>query len=147
MTERAGEPMVLRGVLPNVLRGLLLGLVLVDAALLGVLEMMFTPVYLGAVPVPVGALLALVSTPGLVWLAADVSDSPVVLGAPVAGWLLAIALLGLTGPGADVLLPLTWQSALLLAAGLGAGWWTVRRALEEGRAFAQVPADPAAPGG
>jgi hypothetical protein len=43
--------------------------------------------------------------------------------------LLAVGVLGVGGPGGDVLLPATWQSALLVFGGLFAGLLALRRVL------------------
>ncbi len=119
---------------------LVLALLLVDAALLAAGELMFQPLYLGAVPAPIGTLAALLTMPWLVREAAEVDPAALVAGAPVLVWLLVVGVLGLGGPGGDVLLPATWQSLLLVVAGLGAGLVTLRRALRRG------PGGPTGPG-
>lgn len=104
----------------------LLAVLLIDAAVLGAVELMFEPMYVGAVPVPIGALAAALTLPWLVRQAAEVNPAPAVAGAPVLVWLLVVGILGLDGPGGDVLLPATWQSVLLVVAGLGAGLLSLR---------------------
>jgi len=47
-------------------------------------------------------------------------------------WALTVGILGLTGPGGDVLLPVTWQSVLLCGGGLAAGIFALRRSDEFG---------------
>ncbi|NMI00698.1 hypothetical protein [Pseudonocardia acidicola] len=123
------------------MRILLLALLLVDSALLAAGELMFQPLYLGAVPAPIGTLAVLLTMPWLVRSAALVAPTPGVAGSPVLIWLLVVGVLGLGGPGGDVLLPATWQSLLLVVAGLGAGLLTLRRVLDAGYA------DRAADGG
>lgn len=123
------------------MRILLLALLLVDSALLAAGELMFQPLYLGAVPAPIGTLAVLLTMPWLVRSAALVAPTPGVAGSPVLIWLLVVGVLGLGGPGGDVLLPATWQSLLLIVAGLGAGLLTLRRVLDAGYA------DRAADGG
>jgi hypothetical protein len=50
--------------------------------------------------------------------------------------------LGLAGPGGDVMLPETWQSLLLLVAALLAGLLTLRRVLDESYAAADGETKP-----
>lgn len=117
---------------PHVLDTPLLGLLTFDAALLGAFALVFTPLYVGAVPLPMGALLAALILPWLVLRAGEVDPHPGVAGTPVLTWLLVVGVLGLTGPGDDVLLPPTWQSLVLVVGGLGTGLLAVRRVLTEG---------------
>ncbi|MGI9000054.1 MAG: hypothetical protein ACR2GH_00125 [Pseudonocardia sp.] len=102
-----------------------LGLLVVDGALLGAFGLVFTPLYAGAVPVPMGALLSILILPWLVRRAGEIDERPTRAGAPLAAWVLVVGVLGFAGPGGDVMLPSTWQSLLLLTGGLGAGLWTL----------------------
>lgn len=104
----------------------LVALLAADGALLGAFGVAFTPLYVGAVPAPIGAALAVLVLPWLVLEAGDLDPRPSVAGAPLWAWLATVAALGLLGPGGDVLLPATWQSLLLVAGGLGAGLYTLR---------------------
>lgn len=110
----------------------LLTLLTVNGALVGAFGLLFTPLYLGEVPVPVGALLSIVVLPWLVTMAGELDPRPAVAGAPLAAWLIVIGVLGFLGPGGDVLLPSTWQSMLLIVGGLGAGLWGLRGVLTGG---------------
>jgi hypothetical protein len=67
--------------------------------------------------------------PWLVLRAGELDPRPGVAGAPLVAWVLAVGVLGFGGPGGDVLLPTTWQSLLLVAGGLGAGLWALRKVL------------------
>lgn len=107
----------------------LLALLVVDGLLLGAIGLALTPMYAGAVPTPVGALLSIGLVPWLVLRAGELDARPAVAGAPLLAWLLAVGVLGVGGPGGDVLLPATWQSALLVFGGLFAGLWALRRVL------------------
>lgn len=107
-------------------RGLLTLLVL-DGALLGVVGLAFTPLYLGVLPVPLGAVASILLLPWLVGRAGELDIRPGLVGAPLIAWAIMVGTLGLLGPGGDVLLPVTWQSLLLLFGGLGAGLWRLRR--------------------
>lgn len=107
--------------------GALLGLLVFDGVLLGLAGLAFTPFYVGAVPVPLGAFASIVLLPWLVGRAGEVTARPGWAAAPMTAWALTIGVLGLAGPGGDVLLPTSWQSLLLMFGGLGAGLWRLRR--------------------
>jgi hypothetical protein len=98
-------------------RGVLLVLVL-DAVLLAVLELLFLPLRIGGVAMPVTAVLAAVSTPWLVHSAAALGGPARVAAVPLVAWVVALLVFGVAGPGGDVLLPANWRSMLLLGAGI-----------------------------
>jgi hypothetical protein len=89
-----------------------------DAVALAAVELAYLPLRVGAVPLPITILLAAVSTPWLVRRAAELGGPRSVAAVPLVAWLLALGVLGVAGPGGDVLLPADWRSALLLAGGL-----------------------------
>ncbi|HEY0640054.1 MAG TPA: hypothetical protein VGD67_20655, partial [Pseudonocardiaceae bacterium] len=103
-------------------RRLLLVLLLVDAVLLGVLELFFLPLRLpaeqGGYMLPVSLLLAALTMPLLVRAAADLGTGLAVAGAPLATWLVTVLALGVLGPGGDSLLPSDLRPIGLLAAGV-----------------------------
>lgn len=103
-----------------------LGLLILDGALLGAFGLAFTPLHIGAVPVPLGAVLSILILPWLVARAAETDPRPALAASPLVAWLVVVCGLGLAGPGGDVLLPATWQSALLFVGGLAAGLWALR---------------------
>jgi hypothetical protein len=107
-------------------KGLLLAVLLINSALLAALELMLQLLYVGPVPAPVGTVVALLTMPWLVRAAGETASSPVVAGLPILVWLLVVGVLGAGGPGADVLLPANFQSALLVVAALGAGLYALR---------------------
>lgn len=104
---------------------LFLALLVLDAVVLGMLELMFLPLSfdgyllpnLDGFPLPLMPLLAAVTTPLLVSLAGKLSSRLVVAGAPLAAWIVTIAVVGMFGPGGDVLLTADWRSLLLFACG------------------------------
>jgi hypothetical protein len=108
-------------------------LLVVDGGLLGAFGLAFTPLYWGGVPVPAGALLSIILLPWLVRRAGEIDPGPSMAGAPLWAWLIVVMVLGLGGPGGDTLLPLTWQSLLLVGGGLGAGLFALRGVLEASR--------------
>ena len=89
-----------------------------DAVALAAVELAYLPLRVGAVPLPITILLAAVSTPWLVRSAAELGGPRSVAAVPLVVWLLTLGVLGVAGPGGDVLLPADWRSALLLAGGL-----------------------------
>ncbi|MDT7580603.1 MAG: hypothetical protein QOK35_1867 [Pseudonocardiales bacterium] len=114
----------------------LFGLLVLDGLLLGAIGLVLTPMYVGSVPAPVGAVLSILVLPWLVLRAGEIDPRPGVAGAPLLTWLLAVGGLGIGGPGGDVILPATWQSALLAFGGLFAGLLALRRVLIGGTAWA-----------
>lgn len=118
---------------PDPVDQLLLTLLLVNAVLLAALELFFLPLRLdgrllpelGFVPVPLSLLLAAISTPWLVAqtgrLAAKMGASVWFAAVPLGLWLLTVVVLGLTGPGGDVVMPQDWRGIGLLAAGMVPG--------------------------
>jgi len=97
---------------------------------LAAMELLLQPLYVGPVPVPVGTVLVLFTLPLLIHLASDVAHAAAVVASPLVVWVLAVLVLGFAGPGGDVLLPTTWQSLLLLVAGVLSGLVRTRRVLE-----------------
>ncbi|MFN2479124.1 MAG: hypothetical protein ABR615_08125 [Pseudonocardiaceae bacterium] len=102
-----------------------------DALALATVELLYLPLRVGAVPLPITIALAAVSTPWLVRTAAELGGRRAVASIPLAIWVLTLGVLGFGGPGGDVLLPADLRSALLLGAGL------VPAAVVLGRAFAR----------
>jgi hypothetical protein len=99
----------------------LLGLLIIDAVLLSVFGLATNPSYIGTVPAPVGALITIGLLPWLVRRAAELTVNPLLSAAPLWVWAIVTGVVGVLGPGGDVLLPVTWQSLLLMFGGMGAG--------------------------
>lgn len=104
---------------------------LFDAVALATVELLYLPLRVGAAPFPITILLAAVSTPWLVRSAAELGGPRIVAAVPLVVWLLAVGVLGVGGPGGDVLLAGDWRSGLLLAGG------TLPAAVALGRAMAR----------
>ncbi len=102
-----------------------LALLVVDAILTGAVGLAFTPLYIGAVPVPLGVALSVLVLPWLVLRAGEIDRR--FAGAPVLVWFATVGVLGLAGPGGDVLLTGSWPSLLLVVGGVGAGLWGLHR--------------------
>jgi len=113
----------------RVVAGLVLLVLLVDAVLLAAVELLYLPLRIGPVPVPITILLAAVTTPWLVRSAARLGGGGVVAAAPLVTWVLGVLVLGMAGPGGDVLLPVHWRSVVLLGAGMFPGAVALGRSL------------------
>ncbi|GAA5124907.1 hypothetical protein [Pseudonocardia adelaidensis] len=108
----------------------LLVLLVVDGLLLGAFGLMFTPLYTNGIPVPMGVVLSVLVLPWLVRQAGEIDPRPAVAGAPLTAWVVAVAVLGLFGPGGDSMLLANWQSLALAVGGIGAGLWGLRAVME-----------------
>lgn len=96
-----------------------LALLLFDAVLLALFNLWYLPLYLGSVPFPVVALLAAVVLPLLVTRAGKLFPSTIAAASPLVVWLLVVLLVGVAGPGGDVVFGARmWRPLLLLALGL-----------------------------
>ena len=97
---------------------LVFGLLLVDAVLLAVLELMYLPLRIGSVQFPITAAVAAVTTPLLVSAAGRLSSHRGVAAAPMVVWFVTAFAFGGFGPGGDmVLLGNDWRTLLLLVGG------------------------------
>jgi hypothetical protein len=121
-----------------VVSGLVLVALLVDAVLLAAVELLYLPLWIGAVPFPITILLAAVTTPWLVRSAARLGGGGLVAASPLVVWVLGVLVLGVAGPGGDVLLPARWQSLALLGGGMFPG------AVALGRSLAPLGPSPGA---
>ncbi|MGI5127580.1 hypothetical protein ACQEVB_12280 [Pseudonocardia sp. CA-107938] len=110
-------------------------------AVLGAFGLLFTPQYAGAIPVPLGIVVTLLSLPWLVRASGELDPRPLPAAVPLIGWVVAVLGLTLFGPGGDVMLPLTWQSLLFLCVGLGSGLWALRSVLLEENGPPYTPSD------
>ena len=80
-----------------------LTLLAVDGVLSAVAGALLLPVYLGAVPLPVSALLCGLLNGALVWAAAQWTTSKSLAALPLWTWLATVAAFTLGGPGGDVI--------------------------------------------
>ncbi|WP_086819524.1 hypothetical protein [Allokutzneria sp. NRRL B-24872] len=100
---------------------------LVDAVLLAVAELAFLPLRVRDLapgigvdanwPLPLSVIVAGLTTPLLVKLAAGLSTRLSVAAAPLLVWLLAVIGFGIAGPGGDLLLTNDWRPLAMLAVG------------------------------
>ena len=63
---------------------------------------LFLPLYIGAVPFPISALVSGLLNAALVWAALQWTSSPRLAALPLWTWLLTVAALSLGGPGDDI---------------------------------------------
>lgn len=99
-------------------------MLVLDTILLATLELFFLPLRLdgtllprlGWIPVPLTVILAVVTTPLLVSRAGRLVH-PKAAFAPLLVWVLTVVVLGLSGPGGDLVLVQDWRALLLLAGG------------------------------
>ncbi|SHG33772.1 hypothetical protein [Streptoalloteichus hindustanus] len=112
---------------------LLLAVLVADAIVLAGLELLFLPLRVADLvpsgapgwlpasvvswPLPVSAVVALLTTPWLVRTAASLRPSLGVAGLPLLGWVLAVAVIGFAGPGGDVVVVNDWRTLLMFAGG------------------------------
>jgi hypothetical protein len=104
---------------------LVLAVLLLDSALLAVVELLFLPLRfdgfllpdLDGFPLPISPVLAALTMPWLVGAAARLSPRLAVATAPLVVWVLCIGVFGLAGPGGDRILIEDWRALLLLAGG------------------------------
>jgi len=114
-----------------VLARIILVVLVFDAIALATVELLYLPLRVGAIPFPITILLAVVTTPWLVCSAAELGGPRVLAAVPLVMWLLVLGVLGVGGPGGDVLLAADWRSGLLLAGG------TIPAAVALGRVMAR----------
>ena len=100
---------------------LVLGVLFADTVLLAIVEVMYVSLSIGATPLPLSSVVALVSTPWLVRRAGELGTGTRGAVLVFLGWTGVITVLGLGGPGGDVLLPGDWPSIVLVVAGLFPG--------------------------
>ncbi len=83
-------------------RRVLIALLALDGVLSAVAGALFLPLYVGAVPLPISALLSGLVNAALVWAALQWSSTMASAGAPLWAFLLTVGGLTLGGPGGDV---------------------------------------------
>ncbi|MFF0815369.1 hypothetical protein ACFYVR_09490 [Rhodococcus sp. NPDC003318] len=114
MTAATAEPVPGHGILDR----LILALLVFDGFVTALLAVLFLPVRIGSVPVPVSALVAAVVNVLLLCGARTVTDRLVRVAWPLFAWFVGFLLCMVGGPGGDGLLLADWRTLLLLVAGL-----------------------------
>ena len=103
----------------------LLALLAFDAVLLATFELFFLPARfdgrilpeIGDLPAPITVLVAAATTPLLVSVTARLLRPRLAI-VPLVAWVLTLLVLGVLGPGRDLVLLEDWRTLLLLAAGV-----------------------------
>lgn len=114
------------------MRLVMLGVLVFDAVLLAVVELLYLPLRAGGWPLPVSILAAIVTTPLLVRAAAHLGASVLAAGAPLAAWVVTVLVFGTAGPGGDMLLLADVRSLLLLGGGMFPAAFVLGRVLHRG---------------
>lgn len=103
-------------------RIVVLTMLTVDGVISAVACALLMPAYIGSIPFPVSALISGLLNATLVWAARQWSTSPRVAALPLWTWLLTVLLMGMGGPGGDVILGgrgvMAYSPLLLLFAGV-----------------------------
>ncbi|MEJ6537465.1 MAG: hypothetical protein QNL98_09565 [Mycobacterium sp.] len=81
---------------------IVLALLAVDGVVSAVLGALLLPLYLGAIPFPISALLSGLVNAALVWAASYWTDFKRLAALPLWAWLVTVAGLALGGPGGDI---------------------------------------------
>ncbi|MEU1983390.1 hypothetical protein [Nocardia sp. NPDC019395] len=98
-------------------RPVIIAVLMLDAVIALILEVLYLPLYIGAVAFPITALLAGPVNLALVWAAETVSTRLSVLFLPVGAWLAAFLTAASRGPGGDFPLRSDLPTLLLFLCG------------------------------
>lgn len=97
---------------------LVFAVLLLDAVVLAVVELLFLPIRLGGVQFPITAAVAVVTTPLLVDAAGRLAPKRRIAAAPLLLWFATLLVFGAFGPGGDVvMLGNDWRTLLLVGGG------------------------------
>lgn len=96
---------------------LVLAVLVVDAIVLAATELLYLPLYLGGMPFPITAAVAAVTTPLLVAAAGRLRFGMRAAAAPLVAWFVTVFVLGVFGPGGDIVLLGDWRALLLVGGG------------------------------
>lgn len=113
------------------IRFVVLALLAVDGILSALAGALLLPLYIGAVPFPISALISGLLNAALVWAAGRWTSSPRVAAVPLWTWLLTVAVISMGGPGDDVILGgqglMAYGALLLLVLGVAPPAWVLWR--------------------
>ena len=73
-----------------------------DGVLSAIAAALFLPLYIGAIPLPISALISGLVNAALVWAGLQLTTAPRLSALPLWTWLVTVALLTLGGPGEDI---------------------------------------------
>lgn len=97
---------------------IVIGVLILDAAITLALEVLYLPLYLGGTAFPIAVLCAGVVNIALVHGAGVISPRPAVMFLPMAAWLLCFLIAAGSGPGGDVPLGSNLRTLLLFLCGV-----------------------------
>lgn len=130
-TKPSAEAVAETGATDPAIRIVILTLLAVDGILSALAGALLLPIYIGAVPFPISALISGLVNAALVWAAASWTRSSRVAALPLWTWLLTIAGMTLGGPGDDVILGgrgvMAYSPLLLIVLGLAPPVWVLWR--------------------
>lgn len=112
---------------------LVLGLLFLDSVLLALVEVMYASMSVGGTPLPLSAVTALITTPWLVRRAGELATGTPGAVLVFLSWTAVVTVLGIGGPGGDVLLQGTWSSLAFILAGLIPGALALGRVIRHRR--------------
>ncbi|MEU4314886.1 hypothetical protein [Nocardia sp. NPDC024068] len=101
----------------RVLGSVLIAVLVLVAVIALIVEVLYLPLYIGGVAVPVTAILAAPVNLALVWAAGTVTSRLSVLFLPIAAWLAAFLVAASSGPGGDIPLRSDLGTLLLFLCG------------------------------
>lgn len=127
------------------LRFFLLALLAVDGVLSAVAAIFFLPLRVGAVPLPISALLSGLLNAALVWAGLQCTSIPRLAALPLWTWLATVVLFSVIGPGEDIVFGgagiMEFGPVLLVALGALPAAWLLTRHSPAGEAPGPGPGD------
>ncbi|HEY2043232.1 MAG TPA: hypothetical protein VGH11_11210 [Jatrophihabitans sp.] len=97
----------------------------------GVFETLLVPVRHGTTYIPISVVLAAITNALLIWLARQLNGSGAIAALPLIGWTIVFVVMGVTGPGGDVLVQagneMQWIALAMVLVGLLSGIATLAR--------------------
>ena len=127
--QRAGKPIFWQALISppgsareNRCGPVVLALLTVDGVLSAILGALLIPIYLGAIPFPVSALMSGLVNAALVWAAGYWTGSKRLAALPLWAWMATVGALTLGGPGGDIIFagPGVMQFSVLILLAFGA---------------------------
>lgn len=120
-SEAAGQPVSVRVTAGPRFSAVVLTLLGIDGVLSAVAGALLLPVRIGAVPVPLSAVLSGLLNAALVWAASQHTGSTWLAALPLWTWLATVVVLTFGGPGGDIVFggrgPLGYSALILLVCG------------------------------
>ena len=123
------------GVTDPAIRIVIVTLLAVDGILSAIAGALLLPAYIGSTPFPISALISGLVNAALVWAAGRWTTSTRLAALPLWTWLLAVAAMGLGGPGDDIIFDgrgvMAYSPLLLLVLGVALPGWVLWQRRDE----------------